>query len=146
MSVTSIFHQKSWFSLPRALGLSRVQDSRAVELAELKINHHRRRGIGDFRSAAIGRICHQFAIESSYIQLQSIIDHHYGGIALDISIQFCKGGIRHKFTMSAALSSTQSQFKVANIQGNKIFSDLEEMLIGNIWELFFFKVVVWNER
>ena len=109
---------------------------------KLKINHHRRRGIGDFRSAAIGRICHQFAIESSYIQLQSIIDHHYGGIALDISIQFCKGGIRHKFTMSAALSSTQSQFKVANIQGNKIFSDLEEMLIGNIWELFFLKVVV----
>ena len=140
MSVTSIFHQKSGFSLPRALGLSRVQDSRAVELAELKINHHRRRGIGDFRSAAIGRICHQFAIEFSYVK--SIIDHHYGGIALDISIQFCKGGIRHKFTMSAALSSTQSQFKVANIQGNKIFSDLEEMLIGNIWELFFFKVVV----
>ena len=103
---------------------------------ESKINHHRRRGIGDFRSAAIGRIRHQFAIEFSYVK--SIIDHHFGGIALDISIQFCKGGIRHKFTMSAALSSTQSQFKVANIQGNKIFSDLEEMLIGNIWELFFF--------
>ena len=38
--------------------------------------------------------------------------------------------------MSATLSSTQIQSKVANIHGNKIFSNLEEMLISNIWKLF----------
>ena len=75
----------------------------------------------------------------SSVTLSQFIDHHYGGIALDNSIEFCKGGIRHKFAMSATLSSTQIQSKVANIHGNKIFSNPEEMLISNIWKLFFRK-------